>query len=469
MTAGGEQRVGIGQLLSPEIAAMLEAGQRDQARLALVDLLDPEVGEMIEALADEQRVVAFQLLPLERAAEVYALLPTDVQEDLLEELGHDQVAPVVNEMDPDDRVELIEDLEPEQAGELLSRLQPEERRETEEILTYPEESVGRLITPDYMTLRPEWTVRQALDHLRQYGRDAETLHTLYVVDDQGRLLDHLQLGDLVLAGPVERCEALRRGQTVSLRTTDDREEAVKVMERYDLPVMPVVDEQGALVGVVTFDDVADVAEEEVTEDIHKMGGVEALEYPYLSATIMELVRKRGFLLALMFVFGMLTVIAMGVFRGPIENIPILALFVPLIIASGGNSGSQAASLVIRALALGEVNLRDWSRVLRRELISGLILGSILGATGMILATLVAMLALDTEVAAPDGAVWTGFSIGTAIVGVVMVGTLTGSMLPIIMQRIGLDPAASSTPFVTTIVDVAGLLIYFGLAVLLLQL
>ena len=469
MTTGSEQRAGIGQLLSPEIAAMLETGQRDQARSALVDLLDPEVGEVIEALAHEQRVVAFQLLPLERAAEVYALLPTDVQEDLLEELGHDQVAPVVNEMDPDDRVELIEDLAPEQADELLSRLQPEERRETEEILTHPEESVGRLITPDYLTLRPEWTVRQALDHPRQHGRDAETLHTLYVVDDHGRLLDHLQLGDLVLAGPLDRCEALRRGQTVSLRANDDREEAVKVMERYDLPVVPVVDEQSTLVGVVTFDDVADVAEEEVTEDIHKMGGMEALEYPYLSATIMELVRKRGLLLALMFVFGMLTVIAMGVFRGPIENIPILALFVPLIMASGGNSGSQAASLVIRALALGEVNLRDWFRVLRRELISGLILGSILGATGMVLATLVAMLVLDTDVAAPGGAVWTGFSIGTAIVGVVMVGTLTGSMLPIIMQRIGLDPAASSTPFVTTIVDVAGLLIYFGLAVLLLQL
>jgi magnesium transporter len=307
-----------------------------------------------------------------------------------------------------------------------------------------------------------------MDHLREAGAEAEMLHTIYVVDERSRLLDHIRLRSLVLAREDELCEALREGQVVSLHADDDRESAVQMMERYDLPVLPVVEEDGVMVGIVTFDDVADVASEETTEDIHKLGGLDALETAYLSTPLTTMARKRGVWLTVLFFAGLLTVSAMGFFHEQLQERAILALFVPLIIASGGNSGSQAATLIVRALATGDVRTADWLSVFKRELVSGLMLGSVLGVVGLVVATGVSLMLPAAEATGFADALMLGLAIGTAVVGVVITGVLVGSMLPIGLVKLGADPATCSTPFVATVVDVAGLVIYFSVATIILR-
>ena len=445
------------ELVGPVIDQLFDEHQMGQVKAALAELQDPEVADVLEAMEPSRQAVVFRLLDEPRRAEVFAHLEQDHQEVLVEALNDEQVGAIFNEMDPDDRVDFLEEVDDEKAEQLLELMEPEERAETEGLLEYPEESVGREMTPDFLTVKREWTVADALAHIREHGREAETIHTLYVVDREDRLIDHVKLKSVLLGSPFDRMEVLREGKIVALDARDDREAAVGVMERYDLPVLPVVD-GGKMVGIVTFDDIADVAEEEVTEDMHKMGGMAALEEPYRSATLMELVRKRVVWLMVLFFGGILTVWAMGGFKESIEKYVILALFVPLIIASGGNSGSQAASLMIRSLAIGELAVGDWKMVFRREVVSGLLLGSVLGVCGLIAGSVAAVM-VGTEEAA-----WVyGFAIGTSLVGVVMMGTLTGSMLPFFLKKMGLDEATSSTPFVATIVDVGGLVLYFVVA------
>ncbi len=453
----------VAELVTPEIQQMLELRQVSEARQSMADLLDVEVADILHALPTELQAMAFRILPRDRAADVFPYVERELQERLVESLSDQQLGQIFDEMDPDDRVEFLEDADDELVASLMAAMRPEEREETEKILEYPEESIGRLATPDYLTVRPDWGIGQALEHVRRYGKEAETVHTLYVVDSDGKLLDHVALRDIVTSDPSTTCEQLRRGQTVSLLAADDREEAVRTMERYDIPVLPVVDADGTLVGIVTFDDVADVAEEEVTEDIQKLGGMQALEEPYLSATLFSLVRKRVIWLVVLFGGGLLTVSAMGVFEEQLQKLAILALFVPLIIASGGNSGSQAATLIIRAMAIGEVTLGDWLRVFFRELASGLLMGLMIGILGLLTAMLSTTL-FSFELPGSISAVRVGLTIGLSLIGVITIGTLIGSMLPLLLRRIGLDPATSSTPFVATIVDVAGLVIYFALAV-----
>lgn len=458
----------VAELVTPEIQQMLEQRRVGEARQAMADLFDAEIADIIAALPDALQAMAFRILPRQRAADVFPYIERDLQETLVASLSDQQIGQIFDEMDPDDRVEFLEDADDELVASLMALMRPEEREETEKILEYPEESIGRLVTPDYLTVRPDWSVEQALQYIRRHGHEAETVHTLYMVDDAGRLLDHVAIRDLVTSEPAVSCQELRRGQTVSLLATDDREQAVHTMERYDIPVLPVVDGDGTLVGIVTFDDIADVAEEEVTEDIQKLGGMQALDEPYLTATLLSLVRKRVVWLMVLFGGGLLTVSAMGVFEDQLQKLAILALFVPLIIASGGNSGSQAATLVIRAMAIGEVTLGDWMRIFTRELASGVLMGLLIGVLG-VLATLIGVEMFSFELPGSISALAVGLTIGLSLVGVITTGTLIGSMLPLLLQRIGLDPATSSTPFVATIVDVAGLLIYFALAVMILGL
>lgn len=455
----------VSDLVAPDISEMLERRETYQARAALMVLADPEVADVLMALPPEQRAIAFRLLPRNRAADVFTFLPPDQQEQLLAEVSSDHLAQVFNEMDPDDRVQVFEEMPGELVAKLLSLMRPEERRQTQVILGYPEDSVGRIMTPDYLTLRPDWTVQQALDHIRQRGAEAETLDTLYVVDDRSRLLDDIELRQLVLTEPSRAIESLMDGQVVSLHAADDQEAAVRTMERYDLPVIPVLSSDGILVGIVTFDDVADVAEEEVTEDIHKLGGMEALEEPYMSASILQLVRRRGIWLTVLFAGEMLTISALARFEHHIDQVVALALFVPLIIASGGNSGSQAATLVIRAMALQEVRLRDWWRVLRREVVCGLLMGGWLGLLGL---ARVILWQKTGWFDYTDYYLRVGLTVLVAVTGVVLWGVLVGSMLPFVLRRLGLDPATSSAPFVATLVDVTGLVIYFSTATLLLR-
>jgi len=461
----------VAELLLPDIRQLLGERRFGDLRSALAELADPEAGDLLSWLEPGERSVVYRLLPRDRRPNIFTYLDQEEREQLLEALSERHVAQVLDDMEPDDRVGFLEDIEDDEVvAELLGLMNPDERRETERILEWPEESIGRLTTPDFLTVRPEWTCAEALAHIRAHGTEAETVSTLYLVDDARRLLDVVRLRHIVLAPPETRVDALREGTVMSLNATDDREEAVRMMERYDVPVLPVVDEENHLLGIVTFDDVADVASEETTEDIHKLGGMSAMGGSYFSTRITRLVRKRVGWLAALFCAGLLTITAMGVFERQLAAMPILALFVPLIIASGGNTGTQAATLMIRALALGEVSRADWWRILGRELLSGLMLGGVLGVLGMIVATGVGLFMLGqsdaTGALAHAGfpqALHVGFAIGTAVVGVVVVGNLVGSMLPMLLERIGVDPATSSTPFVATVVDVAGLLVYFAVA------
>ncbi|MBI2952561.1 magnesium transporter, partial [bacterium] len=334
-----------------------------------------------------------------------------------------------------------------------------------ELLGYPPDTAGRYMTPEYVALRPDLSAAQALDHIRRSGRGKETLDVLYVVDRDGRLLDDLRLSTLVLADPDTNVGALQDQPLVSVPAHVDREEVLRAFDRYDRVALPVTDAQGHMLGILTVDDILDVAQQEATEDIHKIGGQEALDAPYLEVGFLSLLRKRAGWLSALFLGEMLTATAMGHFEQEIQRAVILALFVPLIISSGGNSGSQAATLVIRALALGELRLRDWLRVFGRELASGLSLGVWLGLIGFLRVILWQHLGW---VDYGEHYALVGCTVWASLVGVVTFGTLAGSMLPFLLRRLKFDPATSSAPFVATLVDVTGLVIYFTVAYLILR-
>ena len=426
----------------------------------------PELAGLIEALSDTDAVVAFRLLPRDLAARAFEFLDRETQRALVDALAARQgrLAELLDELAPDDRTALFEELPGPLTQRLLNLLSPDERRVALTLLGYPEGSVGRLMTPDYVAVRAEWTVAEALDHLRRYGRDSETLHVVYVVDAFWHLVDDVGIRDLLLAEPATPIGALMDGRFVALRATDDEETAVAAMRSSDRVALPVTDSAGVLVGIVTVDDVLDVAEEAATEDIQKFGGSEALDDPYFATPFRTLVSKRARWLIALFLGEMLTATAMGYFEGEIERAVVLALFVPLIISSGGNSGSQAATLIIRALALGEFRLRDWWRVMKRELASGLALGLLLGAIGAF------RVGVWGAAFGTYGAHWAliALTVACSLVGVVLWGTLAGSMLPFLLKRLGADPATSSAPFVATLVDVTGLVIYFTMAALFLR-
>lgn len=315
--------------------------------------------------------------------DVFTFLPPDQQEQLLSELSSDQLALIFNEMDPDDRAVLFEEMPGQLAAKILALMRPEERRQTQIILGYPTESVGRIMTPDYLTIRPEWTLQQTLDFIRNKGSDAEVLQTMYVVDEQGRLLDDIRLRDIIVNDPQRpTIDSLVDNQVVSLHATDDREEAVRVMDRYDRPVLPVVDSAGVLVGIVTFDDVADVAQEEITEDIQKMGGIEALDEPYMSTSLAPPGPQAWHVVVGPVPRRNAHRLGHDAYQGDLERAVVLSLFLPLIISSGGNSRS-ASTLIIRAMALRELGLRDWFRVMHSEMSCGLLLGLLLGTLGFV--------------------------------------------------------------------------------------
>jgi len=430
-----------------------------------VDNLPPsDLANLIGELPSEQQVPVFRVLPRKTAAATFEYLPLEKQEELLRSLGHEDVAAILNEMSPDDRTMLLEELPAAATRQLLSLLNEQERSVALKLLGYPEDSVGRLMTPNYIAVQPEWTVQHVLNYIREHGQDSETLNLVYVVDDRGVLIDDIRMRKFLLSDPIRRVTELMDDTFTALKATDDTEKAVNVFRKADLAALPVTDSDGVLIGIVTNDDILDVAEERATEDIQMFGGSEALDEPYMKIAFFRMVKKRAGWLVLLFLGEMLTATAMGFFEKEIERAVVLALFVPLIISSGGNSGSQAATLVIRALALGEVTLRDWWRIMRREIFSGLTLGLILGGIGFLRIT------IWSSFSDLYGAHWllVAITVGIALIGIVLWGTLAGSMLPLILHRFGFDPAASSAPFVATLVDVTGLVIYFSVAMLTLR-
>ena len=447
-----------------ELAEILRA--RDYARLR--DMLRNrhagEVASLLTALSPEDQVVVFRVMPRRDAAAVFEYLSQESKQALLKTMAQDDVAALLNNMAPDERTVFLEELPAEATRQLLALLTPAERSVALTLLGYPEKSVGRLMTPNYVAVREQWTVREVLDYVRAHGQDSETLNVIYVVEDQGLLVDDIRIREFLLAPLDRRVSDLMDRRFVALTATDDQEAAVAVFRQYDRTALPVTDTAGMLIGIVTIDDILDVAEATATRDIQRIGGSEALDEPYISIAFWRMVQKRAGWLTALFLGEMLTATAMGAFEAEISKAVVLALFVPLIISSGGNSGSQAATLVIRALALGEVGVADWWRVLRREVLAGLALGAILGSIGFLRITLWSAF---SDIYGPHWLL-VAITVSVALVGVVLWGTLSGSLLPFALKRLGFDPAASSAPFVATLVDVTGLVIYFSVALVVLR-
>ncbi len=437
----------------------------NQVREELDDIHQSEVANIIDDLPETERTVVFRLLPKENAASVFEYLDREAQEQMVKSLGNREVATILNDMSPDDRTAFLEKLPDHILKETLILLTDEERLVASSLLGYDENSVGRLMTPYYIQVKKDWTVAHTFDHIRKFGKKAETLNVVYVIDDEQRLIDDIRISKFLLAEPTTRVEELMGEKFVALLDTIDQEEAVLLFRQYDRSALPVVTENGVLVGIVTADDILDVAEEEATEDIQKFGGVEALELPYVETPLLTIIRKRSIWLVLLFLGEMLTASAMGYFDNEIKRAVVLALFVPLVISSGGNTGSQAATLIIRAMALKEVTLKDWWHVMRREICAGFVLGVILGTIGLLHVAAWQKFGIFDYTEH-----WrlVGITIFFTLIGIVMWGTLSGSMIPFVLKRFGLDPATSSAPFVATLVDITGLIIYFSIAAFVLR-
>ncbi len=444
--------------LAGHCAELIAARRFGDLRTLLLGQELPDVADLIVELGSDNEAVTFRLLPKDRATTVFELLPFEAQESLLRSLGDEDVARILDDMSPDDRTELLGELPGLVTKRLINLLSPEERDVATRLLGYPEDSIGRLMTPDYVQVKPHWTVHEALEHLRVYGRDSETLNVVYVTE-QGRLVDDLRMRELLLTEPGNLIAELMDRQFVALSVDGDQEDAVSEFRKHDRTALPVTDRDGILVGIVTVDDVLDVAEEEATEDIHLLGGSQAFDEPYLAIRVGTMVAKRLPWLVLLFFGQMLTATAMAGFEDALSQALVLALFVPLIISSGGNSGSQAATLIIRALTTGEASLRDFWRVVGREAAAAGIIGLILASLGF------ARVALGEAFGGGFGDTWflVGITIAVSLLFVVLWGSLVGTILPMLLQRLGADPAASSTPFVATLVDVTGIVLYFSVA------
>lgn len=458
----------LASLLEPEVVELIRSGDYASLREALHGVQAADVADILAGIEPEQAAIAFRFLPRDDAGEVFSYLDGDVQERLIARLGDKASVRIVEAMTADDRARLMDELPGAVAERIVASLPAQERAETQAILGYPERSVGRLMTPDYVRIRPDWTAARALDYVRRNGRDAETINVVYVVDEAGVLIDDLRLRQIIMAEPETPIEGLMNRQFVTLRADQPQEEAVQALLKYDRVALPVVDSRGALLGIVTHDDVADVAVQEATEDMQKIGGVQALEEPFMQTSIVALFKKRAPWLALLFLSELLTSNAIAFFQDEIQRAAILAVFIPAIISSGGNAGSQASTLVIRALGLREIALADWARVLLRELAVAMMLALMIGVIGVFRINLFGWMGWFKDPNVVDHYVILSATIGATLVGVVLWGSIMGAMLPFVLKRMGFDPAGSSTPFVATLVDVTGICIYFTCAAVLLR-
>ncbi len=443
----------------PELDELIRRRDFNQLREILCAFPAQDLAEIFTDLKPDDEAVLLRILPRDLAAQVFEYLPVEDQEKMLQALGSEHVAQILNDISADDRTALLEELPAAATQKLLNLLSPEQRKIATDLLGYPKDSIGRRMTPEYVAIQQNWTVAEVLRHLRDESHKSETMNQLYVVDSKGRLVDFVRLRNVVVAPIQMSVLELLENRQLFLRATDDQESAVSAFKKYDVTILPVVDSKNVLVGVVTVDDVLDVAEREATEDIQKLGGMEALDAPYLRIGMFEMIKKRAGWLAILFVGEMFTATAMGYFEDEIAKAVVLALFVPLIISSGGNAGSQATSLIIRALAVRDISLSDWWHVLRRELVGGLALGCILACIALVR---ILLWPHKEQVYGPHYML-VAATVALSLVGVVLFGSVAGSMLPFILRRLGFDPAAASAPFVATLVDVTGLVIYFSIA------
>jgi len=454
----------LGRAILPEIDELIRNRDFSTLKEIFEEWHPSEIADAVADLHETERAIVFRLLPKEKAADTFEYLDLDVQKSLIKALGQEEVSAILNEMSPDDRTAFLQELPGPIVKQLIDLLSPAERSVARDLLGYPAESVCRLMTPEYIAVPRDWKVREVLDHVRSHGKDIESLDFIFVTDQNGKLIDDIRIRDILVAPLDTRVSELMDEVFVHLTPGDTKERAVSVFKQYDRYALPVVNNEGYLLGVVTIDDVLDVVEQIDTQEIQKFGGLESLDYPYIKTPVLQMVKKRAGWLVILFLGEMLTATAMGYFEDEIAKAVVLALFVPLIISSGGNSGSQAATLIIRAMALQEITLKDWWMVMRREILSGLLLGTALGSIGFIR---IALWSAFSDIYGPHWPL-VALTVGLSLIGVVIWGTLSGSMLPFALRRFGFDPASSSAPFVATLVDVTGLIIYFTFAALILR-
>lgn len=452
------------EMVVEEVQELIDK-ENDKALKHYLDELNiSDVEELIDELP-QYAAKFIETISVNRAVNVFRILDFPTQERIIKKLSGNKLNQIIKDLPPDDRTALFGEMKGDVVKKMITLLPPEERKESLALLGYNEYSIGRLMTPDYVAVKPEWSVARVLAHIRRYGKNSETIDVIYVIDKDGVLLDDIRIREVLLADPESVIGEMTDQRYIALKANDPQEDAINIFRMNNRVALPVVDENNVLLGIVTVDDILWIANEEYTEDMHKIGGTEALDEPYLDTSIFNLVKKRVGWLAILMLGEMLTATAMGFFEGQIHKATVLALFIPLIISCGGNSGSQASTLIIQAMALGEVTIKDWWRVMNRELTSGFLLGLCLGLIGF-LRIFVWHLVLPNIY----GEHWLliAATISVSLVFVVLWGSLSGSMLPILLKKLGADPATSSAPFVATLVDVTGLIIYFSFAVLFLK-
>ncbi|MEN8661188.1 MAG: magnesium transporter [Lentimonas sp.] len=435
-----------------EIQELIEQNQLKAVAERFQGWAYPEIADLLTQLDKPHQILAYRALPRQRAADVFAYLEPEDQDSLLEALTDADTRALLADLSPDDRTEMLEELPASITRRLMQLLSPSDLAEARQLLGYPEESVGRLMTPDYIRVRAEWTAEQAFKHIRKYGRDSEIFNILYVTDVNGLLIGVVRLRLLILAAPGTVINDILNFNCVSISAFEDREVAVETIQRYDENALPVVDSEGVLVGIVTVDDIMDVAEEEVTEDIQKGAGMAPLETKYSAASPVQLFRKRiGWLLILIFV-NLISAGVISSYEAYVMEFITLALFMPLVIASGGNCGAQSATLMVRAIATGDVELEDWFKSVSKEILVGVLLGI---AMAVIAGGVGQLYGGDSKIAV---------IVGLSMISIVFIANAFGALLPFVLSRIKVDPAAASTPLITSIMDVLGLLIYFSIAV-----
>ncbi|MBS1622374.1 MAG: magnesium transporter [Bacteroidetes bacterium] len=451
-------------MIKEKFEEILQTNDIRQLRDFLNDQNISDVAMLVEEFPDQEaRIIAG--MSINRATSVFKILETTFQKRIIRELPASKTAELLNDLPPDDRTDFLEELPNNVVRELIKLLNSEERKITLSLLGYPENSIGRLMTPDYVYVYPDNTVEEVFATIRKHGKDSETINVIYVINDRDELLDDIRIRDFILSPPDRKVSDMIDNRVIALNAYDDQEKASEIFKMNNRDALPVVSNSNELLGIVTIDDILWVASEEYSEDIQKIGGTSALEAPYLDTPFFKLIQKRVGWLIILFISELLTATAMAYFNDEIAKATMLAMFIPLIMSSGGNSGSQASTLIIQAMAVGELHISDWWRVMRREILSGLVLGAVLGIIGFTRIALWHELMQHGFIKDIYGPHWllVAFTVGSSLIGVVMWGTLTGSMLPIVLKKLGADPAVSSAPFVATLVDVTGIVIYFTIA------
>lgn len=439
------------ELLKPEIKELLASKDWRILKEILSEWAAQDIVDLLDSIDATDRVIVFRILPRDLAADVFSELKSSQQRSLLRHMSNEHIREIFMGLTPDDRTDVFEELPARVTKRLLNLLPPEERKEAMQLLGYPEDSVGRLMTPDFVAIRPSWTVAQALENIRKFGRDAETVNIVFVVDEKWHLLDDITLRKLILSDPSEKVENLMNREFYSISASLDQEEAVKTMKKYNLIVLPVVDSQNVLLGVITVDDVIDVYEDEVTEDIHKGASVIPFEVNYTTASVSSLFRKRIIWLSILAMAGFVSGNVISAFAETLGTVIILAFFIPVLLGTGGNTGTQSATLIIRALVTGDLTPKKWFNVVKKELLVGLFLGFSLGCV------------LYMWSYAWKGERLVSVVIGLSAIGIIVWANLLGSLLPIILRKMHLDPAIVSSPLISTIMDTSGLFIYFSIA------